>query len=309
VSYAVTSNSGAQARSAGLTVGGQSVAVTQQGRPPTACSFALSPGAAEFGKDEATGTFAIAAAAECTWTATTTAPWIAITSASQGAGNGTLSYAVARNRDTLERTATIAVADRTFMVRQGGDVGGCQYSVAPVQFTPCMPTGTATVTVTTQAGCPWTASTNVPWLTLTSGSSGTGSGALTMSFTENYDAPREGIGMVRWPTPTAGQNVRVSQAGCAYAVTQSAFSFTAAAASASFGVFQQSEPQSCGGATQDRCIWTAVSDVPWIVITTPTPRAGDGSVGFSVTANPTASTRQGRITVRDKVVIVTQSGQ
>jgi hypothetical protein len=51
-----------------------------------------------------------------------------------------------------------------------------------------------------------------------------------------------------------------------------------------------------------------VSDVPWIVVTTSMPQAGDGPVAFTVAANPTPSSRMGRITVRDKVVVVTQSG-
>jgi hypothetical protein len=49
--------------------------------------------------------------------------------------------------------------------------------------------------------------------------------------------------------------------------------------------------------------------VPWITITTSMPQAGDNPVGFTVAANPGPSARTGRITVRDKVVQITQSGQ
>jgi Putative binding domain, N-terminal/Viral BACON domain len=192
-------------------------------------------------------------------------------------------------------------------VRQTGDISVCQYSVAPVTFNPCMPAAAVTTTVTTQAGCSWTVTSSVPWLTVPSGGSGSGTAPITLAFSDNYDAPRDGIAMVRWPTPTAGQNVRVAQAGCVYTLSQSGLSFTANAASASFDVIQQSQPLSCGGATQDRCIWTAVVDVPWIVVNTPMPQAGDGRVTFSVDANTTGAVRDGRITVRDKVVTITQS--
>jgi hypothetical protein len=232
-----------------------------------------------------------------------------VSSGSQGSGNGGVSYTVARNLDVVARTATIAVADKAFNVRQAGDIGGCQYSVAPVDLSSCMPAGSVTASVTTQAGCSWTVAPSASWLTVPSGSSGTGSGVITIAFSENYDAPRDGIVMVRWPTPTAGQNIRLAQAGCLYAVSRSSFSATAAATSETFDVIQQSQPNTCGGATQDRCIWSAVSDASWITVTSAMPRAGDNPVNFTVAANDSSAPRVGRITVRDKTVTITQAGR
>jgi hypothetical protein len=126
---------------------------------------------------------------------------------------------------------------------------------------------------------------------------------------DNYDAPREGIVMVRWPTATAGQNIRIAQAGCRYAVSRTAITMAAGGGTATFDVIQQSDPTQCGGATQDRCLWTARSDVPWITITSSMPRTGDEPVAFNVAANDSTAARTGRITVRDKVVTVTQSGK
>jgi hypothetical protein len=115
--------------------------------------------------------------------------------------------------------------------------------------------------------------------------------------------------MVRWPTPTAGQNLRVAQAGCVYAVSRSAFSVVASGGSFTFDVIQQSDPSVCGGATQDRCVWTAQSTVPWITITGSMPRAGDNPVAFVVASNDTSVTRVGTITVKDKAVVITQAGR
>jgi hypothetical protein len=115
--------------------------------------------------------------------------------------------------------------------------------------------------------------------------------------------------MIRWPTPTAGQNVRVSQAGCRYGVSRSSFAFVAAGGSGTFDVLQQSDPTECGGALQDRCVWTALSNASWIVVTTPMPRSGDNPVAFTVAPNTGASPRTGTITVRDRVVTITQNGQ
>jgi hypothetical protein len=127
-----------------------------------------------------------------------------------------------------------------------------------------------------------------------------------MSFSSNYDAPREGIAMVRWPTPTAGQNVRVSQAGCRYSVSKSVIAFAAAGGAGGFDVLQESEPNSCGGALQDACVWSAIADVPWITITTTMPRSGDSPVAFTVAANSGAA-RSGTITIRDKTVRIDQA--
>ena len=56
------------------------------------------------------------------------------------------------------------------------------------------------------------------------------------------------------------------------------------------------------------CTWTAQSQAPWITITSSMPRAGDNPVAFVVAAN-SGPARTGRITVRDRVVVITQAGQ
>lgn len=309
VTYSVAANSAAESRSGSIAIGGQNHAVTQEGRSPTACTYSLSPSNADFTKDAATGNIGVTAPAGCAWTAASNAPWVTISSGNQGSGDGTVSYAVAANREAASRNATITVADRAFTVRQSGDLGVCQYSVTPVELRPCHPAGTVTATITTGASCPWTATPNASWLGLPGGTSGSGSGVITITYPDNYDAPREGIVMVRWPTPTAGQNVRVAQAGCHYAVSQAQLSFAAAGGPGSFSVLQTSDPITCGGATQNRCIWTAQSDVPWITISGSMPRMGDDLLGFTVAANDSTAARTGRITVKDKVVVVTQSGR
>ncbi len=309
VSYSVARNPVSEPRSASLAIAGQVHSVTQQARPAVTCSVELSPSSVDLGAEESRGTLSVTAPAECAWTAVSNTPWLMITAGHAGTGNGGISYTASRNTDVPGRSAVITVADKAFTVRQGGDASVCQYSVAPVDFNPCMPASSVTAAVTTQAGCSWTATGNVPWLTIPTGSPGSGSGAITIAFGDNYDAPRDGIVMVRWPTPTAGQNIRIAQAGCTYAVSRSTFTFAAGAGSGTFDVIQQSQPNTCGGATQDRCIWSAISDVPWIAVTGAMPRAGDNPVTFTVAANGTGAPRVGRITVRDKVVVIAQAAQ
>ena len=307
VAYSVAAATTTDARSATLTVAGQTHTVTQQGRAPVTCTYDIVPATTDVGAEETAGTFTVTAPSGCTWTAVSDSSWLSVTSGSPGTGNGVVSFRVTANASTEGRRGVITVGDRTFTVRQNAVSALCQYSVGPVDFNPCMPAGSISATVTAPAGCTWTASSNASWLSVVSGASGSGGGAITMQFGENYDAPRDGIVMVRWPTPTAGQNIRIAQAGCTYAVSQSSFSFASAGGAGAFNVIQQSVPNTCGGATQDRCIWSAISDVPWITVSGSMPRAGDDRVTFTVAANTTGAPRTGRVTVRGHVVTINQT--
>jgi hypothetical protein len=273
--------------------------------PTPDCTFSIDPAARAFGAAGGAGTFAIATAAGCTWIATASAAWIVIPGQTSGSGPGNVSYTVAAAGAPEARSGSITVADRQHAISQ--DSGLCAYSVAPVEASPCMAAGTLTVALATESGCPWTARPAVPWLTV-SHAGGNGAATLRLSFTENYDAPRTGIVELRWPAITAGQNVRVLQAGCQYAVSRPSFSFSAAGGTGTFDVFQQSDPATCGGALQDRCVWTASSSAAWIRVTNGGPHAGDDRVDIVVDANATSQARTGVLTVRDQRVLISQAG-
>jgi len=307
VAVGVAPNPTTAARTGALTIAGQVVAVTESGLP--ACSVAISPTSASFGSDPATGSLTVTALAHCPWTAASNAAWLTITAGATGTGNGTVAYAVGENNEPSTRNAAIIVNERTFTVIQAAEPVDCEYSVSPVDFTPCMAfTSDMTALVTTQATCSWTASPTASWITVTGGQSGNGTGVITFHVSENWDPPRQGIVEVRWPTVTAGQNLRVMQAGCYYAVSTSAISVGAAGGTARFEVIQSSDPIGCGGPLQNACLWTAVSHASWITITSSMPRTGDDPVNFVVAPNGTGSARTGTIVVRDKVVTITQAG-
>jgi hypothetical protein len=304
VDFAVTANGGA-AREKPFTIAGHAFTVRQDAAAP--CAFALDPERRELASRGGTATVTIATTAGCAWTAESAAPWIAIAGQADGRGPGVVSYTVAENNAAAARTGTIAIAGRTHTVEQGAEASpACEYRVSPVQFDPCMSSGTASATVTTSDTCRWTTAADASWLTVTAGRSGSGPGTITFAWTDNYLAPRKGVLMVRWPTPSLGQNIHVDQAGCAYAVSRSAIDVPSAGGAISFDVMQQSDPYTCGGPLQDRCVWSAQSDVSWVVVTTAMPRSGDNRVSLTVTANSGAA-RTGRVTVRDRTVTVTQA--
>jgi len=309
--YQVASNTSTDSRATTVALGGQTHSVSQAGRTETPCTYDIAPTSATFGDAGGTGSFAVTAPDGCAWTAASSAPWAVVTGGASGSGNGMVSFIVAENNGTTTREAALVVADRSFAIMQLAEPVGpvvCEYSVSPVLFQPCMAGNTVASTVTAPASCTWTASVDVPWLTILSGQSGNGTGQVTFRYEDNNLAPRLGLVMVRWPTPTAGQNVRVSQGGCFYFTGQSAFHHTPAGGSSAFDVFQHTIPIECGGTLPIRCVWAAVSNEPWITITTPMPRTGADRVSFTVAPNASGVVRTGTITVMDKTVVVVQGG-
>lgn len=273
------------------------------------CTFAIAPTSASYNEGGGNGTVTVTTTAACAWQASSGAAWLTVLSGASGTGTGTVSYKVDGNTSTQSRSGTMTVAGLPFRVDQSGNAGACTYQVSPVSLSICMAWTTDLVsTVTTQDGCSWTAASTVGWMPVTEGMSGTGSGTVRIRGTDNYDAPRNGIVQVRWPTVTEGQNIAVAQAGCLYAVTQSLFTIPAAGGTGRFDVLQQAEPNSCGGPLQNACVWTVASDVSWITITSPTTRTGDEAVTFTVAPNTTGNGRTGTLAVRDKIVRINQPG-
>ena len=66
--------------------------------------------------------------------------------------------------------------------------------------------GTGSITVTTGAGCPWTAASGVSWLTITSGASGSGSGTVAYAVASNTGPDRTGTLSIGGRTFTVTQS-------------------------------------------------------------------------------------------------------
>lgn len=220
VNFNVTSNPATQ-RIGTITVAGLSYTVIQDG----ACSYSLSETVKQFQVQGGTATVNVTAPGGCSWMSSTTTPWIVITSGS-GTGNGTASYVVATNGTGSQRTGTMNIAGVNYIVQQEG---GCTYTVSPLSQSAPASGGAFTTSVTAASGCQWTASSNVPWITITSsfapnpnerssagrelsvknGIAGTGNGTVGYSVAPNTGPPRVGTIFA------AGELVTISQAsGC-----------------------------------------------------------------------------------------------
>ena len=112
--YAVQANGTGAPRSGTITVGGQTFTVTQAG----GCQVSIYPAVRAFTQGGGAGRFTVIPASSCTWTATTSTPWITISAPTSGAGTGRVNYTVAANTTAATRTGTIIVGDKTHTVTQ-----------------------------------------------------------------------------------------------------------------------------------------------------------------------------------------------
>ncbi|GAX62663.1 hypothetical protein SCALIN_C38_0026 [Candidatus Scalindua japonica] len=141
------------------------------------CTFFVSPVSGSFDTGGGTGTVDITAPGGCDWTALSNDSWITITSGSSGSGNGEVLYSVSAS--TNARVGTMTIAEETFTVRV------CTFSISPESGHFDTSGGTGTVDVTAPGGCDWTALSNDSWITITSGSNGSGNGTVAYSIEEN----------------------------------------------------------------------------------------------------------------------------
>lgn len=310
VTYAVAPNAEASSRAANVTVGGAVHAVTQSGL--TGCAVTINPDDEMFAVGGGAGHFDVSAASTCAWLAASGVPWMRVTDPGGGLGSGSrrVSFAVDPNPGTGTRTGTITVGPQTFVATQAG-TSTCSYAVTPVDVRECETGGwQRAVAVSTAAGCGWTASSSAPWIVIESGLSGLGPGSIRFTFTSNYDAARQDVIKVRWPAPTEGQNVRVAQEGCNYAMAPTGFMVPACGGDLAFDVYSGSTDVGfCGHEgpmSPGRCVWSAQPTARWITVLTPMPRRGEDRVFFRVAANDDWKERAAAITVQYRKLTVWQ---
>jgi len=201
VAFSVAANSGS-ARSGTLTIAGQTYTVSQDG---AACTYSISPASQNVAAGGGMGSAAVMTSSGCSWTVSSNAGWINVTSGASGSGNGSFSFTVAANSGAA-RSGTMSIAGQTFTVNQ--DAMACTFSVAPTTVNIGAGPDGGSVTVTASGGCSWTATANADWLSITGGASGAGAGTVSFS------AGRNRTGSVRIGTLTvAGQVVTIMQSG------------------------------------------------------------------------------------------------
>ncbi|MEN3334798.1 MAG: hypothetical protein V7641_4163 [Blastocatellia bacterium] len=158
---------------------------------PPSCSFSLTPSSQNFTAASGAGSVSVTATSGCNWIAGSNASFISISAGTSGTGNGTVNYSVSTNTGGA-RTGMMTIAGQTFTVTQDAAAGGCSSMISPTNHTFTAGAQSSTVNVTAGVGCNWTAVSNASFITVNSGSSGSGNGAVGYSVTANAGAARTG---------------------------------------------------------------------------------------------------------------------
>jgi hypothetical protein len=292
VAYTVAPATTIASRSGSITIGDKTFSVTQAGLTGSVSlsSSSLSPGAA--GQSGTVGV--LANAPDFAWTAVSHNAWITVTSGANSTGNGSVGFTVAAATTVAPRSGSITIGDKTFSITQAGLTGSVSLNPASVNAATAGQSGT----IAASANAPdyaWTAVSNHPWITVTSGANTTGSGSVGFTVAAATTvATRNG-------TITIGDQLfSVTQTGMTGSLTLGSSSFNAAAAGESHSVVVTSNAPDFN--------WTAVSNNPWITITSGASSTGSGSVSFTVAPATTIATRGGSITIGDRTFTVTQAG-
>lgn len=268
VAFNVDANPGLS-RTGTITVNGQVFTVDQD----DGCSASLTPTEATPGASGESTTFEITmSASACPWSASTTTPWLGVTTPS-GTGTSMVSYTVQENTGP-SRSGTITAAGRTFSVTQGS---GCSVGLPVTSGNVGNAGGTSSFVVNTAAGCAYTATSSEPWLSanvIPTGVEYTAAASANASRTAT-------VTVMSTTTGAMGVFIVSQSAGCVLALSASGATATAAGGAAGFGV--------TSGAG---CTWTATSGDAWL---TPVTVTASG-VDYAVAAHDGPS-RTGMITL------------
>ena len=271
--YIVNSNFSADTRVGKITIGGKTHTVTQTGYPAT-----LDKLSENFTKTGGTGEIEVTVDNSISWTATSNDPWITLTVGS-GYGPGTVRYEVAPyTTSVVARSGSITIGGNTFVVVQSGPLVTITPSVyeltcdAKVLLVPI-----AALNVTT-----WMPRSNDSWITLVDAGSCLGDGTITLAIARNNGwIPRSG-------TVTVGDAVvTISQA------QSPTFDFAIDPVNAT------ADPKGAYGKVNviapSDSPWIAESMTSWITLSSGIEGAGNGTLGYVASANPTTSSRTGKV--------------
>ncbi len=251
------------------------------------CDFTINPTNQAIDSSGGNTTVNVTGSTGCSRTAVSKDNWITVTSGGNGSGSGTVTLTVQANTG-FARTGAVTIAGQTFTVNQAS---GCSYSLSPTSVNISANGGNGSFNLNSGAGCPFAATTNSSFITVTSGASGTGNGTIAFSVAANTGTARTGTITV------GGLTFTISQAsGCTYSLSPTSTSIAATGGNGSFNI-----------AAGTGCQWTAASNDAWITITPPVSGTGNGTIAFSVQANNGVA-RTGTITVAGQTFTVNQAG-
>ena len=168
------------------------------------CLFTLTPTTFAVDSIASLRTLSIITGTQCSWTAVSAVSWITVSSGATGSGIGAVTFSVALNPTGAPRTGTLTIAGQTVSVTQ--EAGTCTYGVTPTSFTVDPVSASRTVSIVSGTQCGWSSTPQAAWISVTSGATGSGIGAVTFEVEANFaSTPRTGVVSI------GGQTVTITQ--------------------------------------------------------------------------------------------------
>ena len=271
--YIVDANFSADTRIGKITIGGKTHTITQTGYPSS-----LDKMSANFPKTGGQGTVEITVDNNIAWSAKSNDSWITLENSS-GFGKSTITYNVAPYTTSVSaRSGTITIGGNTFVVVQSGPL----VTITPDTLEIGCEAKVLLVPIAALAETAWMPKSQVSWITLVDAGSCVGDGTITLAVNRNEGwIPRSG-------TVTVGDAVlTVNQA------QSPTFTFAVDPVNAT------ADPKGVYGKVNviapSDSPWIAESQASWITVSSGAEGAGNGTVGYVASANPTTSERTGQI--------------
>jgi hypothetical protein len=258
------------------------------------CSYTLNPVSTSVGASGGSFSFNVTTQTGCAWSAATSNGWITLASPTSGTGSGKVSLTAAANNTTSVRNGAITVGAVTEMISEAA--GSASYSLNPTSANVAASGGNGNIALTVSPStASWTAVSSVPWITITSAKSGTGSATVSYSVSANStSAARTGTLTI------AGLTFTLNQAGVA-----SACSFQL-----SLGPVTSTRQGFVGTVsvtTGSGCKWTAASEASWLTITAGESATGCGTASYLAAPNTSTSLRTGTLIVAGYTINLTEA--
>jgi hypothetical protein len=292
--YTVAPNTSALNRQGQIRIGDEALAVTQS---PSNCSYAVEPPSARVAAAGGTVDLRIATSDGCTWSASASDAWIALSTTS-GSGTGPISISIGANTANAERSGSVQIEGQTIAVSQdSASALSCSFDVSPREATLSASGGNLQVRLSaTNEACGWTAQAGAGWIGLDR-TSGTGSTTVTATLAANDGAERRSATIL-----AGGRIITVIQDGesqpdaCSVTLSASAFNIPAAGGTAEIDVNANAG-----------CAWQTEGRPDWIR-QNPQSGSGTGRTTLTVDANTTRSARTATLRLGGQPLTVTQAG-
>jgi len=296
VTYSFLPNPNSASRRGSVAVEDQRVEIAQE---PAPCRYDVSPSSVELGEAGAAAELTIAAPGGCAWTVQSSDAWLSPEPAT-GTGSAALRLVASPNPGPT-RTGRLSIGGTTVAVRQTGPLAppppSCSYRMDPERKAASPAGETFSLTVTASPGCPWTAASEAPWVSVIDGGAGNGNGTVRLYAQPNSGAARTGTVRLAGATMTIDQGAPPSTPECTFSV-----------APVSRSVGPQAEDVAVDVRTQNGCGWSAASQVDWIAVRSGGTGTGNGSVSLGVASNAGRSARTGAVVIAGITFTVEQAG-